>query len=89
MMNSAAFPRCKTKIVCTIGPASDSPDILTDLIRSGMSVARPDNWAYYARDRLAEHGISDGLALLALGPGTTKDGSLSEIQFVDLNSTPS
>lgn len=30
----------KTKIVCTIGPASDSPKVLRELIKSGMSVAR-------------------------------------------------
>ncbi len=30
----------RTKIVCTIGPASQSPDVLGKLIRSGMDVAR-------------------------------------------------
>jgi pyruvate kinase len=30
----------KTKIVCTIGPASESPQILEALIRGGMNVAR-------------------------------------------------
>ena len=30
----------KTKIVCTIGPASSSPEMLEKLIRSGMNVAR-------------------------------------------------
>ena len=30
----------KTKIVCTIGPASSSPDTIRELIRSGMSMAR-------------------------------------------------
>jgi pyruvate kinase len=30
----------KTKIVCTIGPSSSSPDIIRTMIRSGMSVAR-------------------------------------------------
>jgi pyruvate kinase len=32
--------RRKTKIVCTIGPASESPQILKALIQSGMNVAR-------------------------------------------------
>ncbi len=30
----------RTKIVCTIGPASESPEILRSLVESGMSVAR-------------------------------------------------
>ena len=29
-----------TKIICTIGPASESTDILMDLAREGMNVAR-------------------------------------------------
>jgi pyruvate kinase len=35
-----AFPAHKTKIVCTIGPASDSPQILEKMIRAGMNVVR-------------------------------------------------
>lgn len=30
----------RTKIVCTIGPASDDPLVLTDMIRAGMDMAR-------------------------------------------------
>jgi pyruvate kinase len=30
----------RTKIVCTIGPASREPDVLAQLIRAGMDVAR-------------------------------------------------
>ena len=34
------LPRNKTKIVCTIGPASESPEMMEKLIRAGMNVAR-------------------------------------------------
>ena len=30
----------KTKIICTIGPATDDPEVLRELMRSGMNVAR-------------------------------------------------
>src|SRR5215467_3795531 len=34
------LPKNKTKIVATIGPASESPEMLTRLIRAGLNVAR-------------------------------------------------
>lgn len=34
------FPLCKTKIVCTIGPASQSREVMERLLLAGMSVAR-------------------------------------------------
>ena len=30
----------KTKIICTIGPASESPEKLEELMKAGMNVAR-------------------------------------------------
>jgi len=35
-----AFPANKTKLVCTVGPASDSPAILQQMLLSGMNVVR-------------------------------------------------
>jgi pyruvate kinase len=34
------LPACKTRIVCTIGPASDSPEVMDQLLLAGMNVAR-------------------------------------------------
>ena len=34
------LPPNKTKIVCTIGPASESPEIIEQMMRAGMNVAR-------------------------------------------------
>ncbi len=35
-----ALPVNKTKIVCTIGPASESQEVMEEMIRAGMNVAR-------------------------------------------------
>ena len=35
-----ALPNHKTKIVCTLGPASESEEIMEQMIRAGMNVAR-------------------------------------------------
>ncbi len=42
----------RTKIVCTIGPACNSPSIIKDLIHAGMNVARLN----FSHGTLSEHG---------------------------------
>src|SRR5699024_9181315 len=42
----------KTKIVCTIGPASENPETLYQLIKSGMNVARLN----FSHGDFEEHG---------------------------------
>lgn len=34
------LPLNRTKIICTIGPASETPDVLEEMLRAGMNVAR-------------------------------------------------
>jgi pyruvate kinase len=39
-VTTLSAPTTATKIVCTIGPASSSPDVMRKLMRAGMNVAR-------------------------------------------------
>ena len=40
MYTPAHLPPNKTKLVCTIGPATDSPEMLERMLRAGMNIAR-------------------------------------------------
>ena len=50
---NTALPANKTKIVATIGPASESPEVLRRLIRAGLDVARL-NFSHGSHDKHAE-----------------------------------
>ena len=50
---NAVLPAHKTKIVATIGPASESPDMLVRLIRAGIDVARL-NFSHGSPEKHAE-----------------------------------
>jgi pyruvate kinase len=71
------LPTHKTKIVATIGPASDSPEMLERLIRAGMNVARlnfshgdfSEHADRIARIRAAENAAGLRVAIMADLPG--------------------
>jgi len=71
------LPDCKTKIVATIGPASDPPEVLQRLILAGMNVARL-NFSHGAFEeharrigaiRAAERATGRRVAIMADLPG--------------------
>src|SRR5262249_6747535 len=74
---SMALPNNKTKIVATIGPASDTPDMLERLIRSGLNVARlnfshgdlADHAEHIQRIRSAAEAAGRRVAIMADLPG--------------------
>jgi pyruvate kinase len=76
-MTPCLLPAHKTKIVATIGPASDSPEMLERLIRAGVTVARL-NFSHgdfnghaqcIARIRAAERATGRRVAIMADLPG--------------------
>ncbi len=80
----------KTKIVCTIGPASEKPEVLTKMIQAGLNVARL-NFSHgdysehqvridLVRKLAKEQNVSVSVALDTKGPeircGLFKDGKV-------------
>jgi pyruvate kinase len=71
------FPLNKTKIVATIGPASDSPEVLQELILAGMNVVRlnfshgdfSSHAGTIARVRAAAAAVGRRVAIMADLPG--------------------
>ena len=86
------LPKHKTKLVCTIGPASDSPEMIEKMIEAGMNVARLN----FSHGDFASHGdvikkiraaskkTGNRIAILADLPGPKmRIGDLAE-EFVTL-----
>ena len=71
------LPDHKTKIVATIGPASDGPEMLERLIRAGLNIARlnfshadfAEHGGRIARIRAAERAVGRPVTIMADLPG--------------------
>ncbi|MGB3209204.1 MAG: pyruvate kinase [Desulforhopalus sp.] len=87
----------KTKIICTIGPASRSPEMLADMMRAGMDIARLNfshgSFADHKNDvleiRKVAREIGKPLAIMADLPGPKiRIGELADEQlFLKSNET--
>jgi pyruvate kinase len=77
MTASAQSSWQRTKIVCTLGPATDKPGVLEALVRGGMDVARinmshgtdTDHVTRIERVRAVSRALSQPVAILADLPG--------------------
>ncbi len=73
----------RTKIVCTLGPATDAPGVLEALVRNGMDVARinmshgthADHAARIESVRRVSRALSEPIGILADLPGPKRSGS--------------
>ena len=71
------LPNHKTKIVCTIGPASESGEVMEQMIRAGMNIARLNfshgDFASHEKTiknlRAASRSTGQRLAIMADLPG--------------------
>ena len=71
------LPRHQTKIVATVGPASATPEVMADMIRAGMNVARlnfshgdfPDHARMIRNLRAASRSAGRKVAIMADLPG--------------------
>jgi len=72
-----ALPNHKTKIVCTLGPASESREVMEEMIRAGMNIARLNfshgDFASHEKTienlRAASRSTGQRLAIMADLPG--------------------
>jgi pyruvate kinase len=86
------LPEHKTKIVATIGPASESPPILEAMIRAGMNVARlnfshgdfPDHQQIIQKIRAASKAVARPVAIMADLPGPKMRLGEFGVEKVDL-----
>tara|TARA_E500000081_G_scaffold151850_1_gene182902 strand:- start:193 stop:1617 length:1425 start_codon:yes stop_codon:yes gene_type:complete len=82
----------KTKIVCTIGPSSESLDTLIDLIKSGMNVARinlshgseEDHIKMISNIRKASEKMNSSIPILADLPGPKYRVGTIDNNFLEL-----
>jgi len=86
----------KTKIVCTIGPASETPDVMKQMIEAGMTpgstslmaipreTPMPENWNTCIKRQVADLGREGKIAILSRGPSREHSGANHGVEILDL-----
>src|SRR5438552_1221285 len=82
----------KTKLVCTIGPASDSPEVIAQILQAGMNVARlnfshgefTQHKLVIERLRAAARAVGRDIAILADLPGPKMRVGLIKPERIEL-----
>jgi pyruvate kinase len=99
MTDMKNLPKNKIKLVCTIGPASDSAEMIEKMIEAGMNVARlmfsygvysileesqPKDWAASARGYAEAYGFKGNCFIQAEGPSPDHPDVHHKIEIIDL-----
>jgi pyruvate kinase len=77
------LPDHKTKIVATIGPASNSPEMLERLIRGGMNIARLN----FSHGSFDQHGVAPKVRKSNLSKGISEMAMSRLVPLLEFNYT--
>ena len=70
----------KTKIICTIGPASESKEMMTKLVENGMNIIRLN----FSHGDYKEHGIKVGETIIIVAGYPVGNGATNTMKIIEV-----